>query len=93
MNNRLTLVMLRRRERRQTKKKGLGYCALWAFVVLRTEDMYTIPLLIYLLQGELRTPYGMLMAAGLLATLPLVLAFLVFQRSFVRGMTAGAIRG
>jgi multiple sugar transport system permease protein len=55
--------------------------------------MYTLPLLIYLLQGELRTPYGMLMAAGLLTTLPLVIAFLFFQRSFIRGMTAGALKG
>jgi ABC-type glycerol-3-phosphate transport system permease component len=66
---------------------------MWAFVVLRTEEMYTLPLLIYLLQGELRTPYGMLMAAGLLTTLPLVIAFLFFQRSFIRGMTAGALKG
>jgi ABC-type glycerol-3-phosphate transport system permease component len=66
---------------------------MWAFVVLRTEDMYTLPLMIYLLQGELHTPYGMLMAAGLIATLPLILAFLFFQRSFIQGLTAGAVKG
>src|SRR3954468_13033997 len=49
---------------------------LWAFIVLRSEDMYTLPLLVYRLQGESRTPYGMLMAAGLLATSPLLIAFL-----------------
>jgi multiple sugar transport system permease protein len=65
---------------------------MWAFIVLRSEDMYTLPLLIYLLQGEDRTPYGMLMAAGLLATLPLVIAFLFFQRSFISGITAGAVK-
>jgi len=65
---------------------------LWAFIVLRSEDMYTLPLLIYLLQGETRTSWGMLMAAGLLATLPLVIAFLFFQRSFIAGITAGAIK-
>jgi len=66
---------------------------LWAFIVLRTEDMYTMPLLIYLLQGELRTPYGMVMAGGLLATIPLIIGFLVFQRNFIRGMTAGSVKG
>ena len=65
---------------------------MWAFIVLRTEDMYTLPLLIYLLQGESRTPYGMLMAAGLLSTLPLLIAFLFFQRSFIAGITAGAVK-
>jgi ABC-type glycerol-3-phosphate transport system permease component len=65
---------------------------LWAFIVLRTEDMYTLPLLIYLLRGETETPWGMLMAAGLLATLPLIVAFLFFQRSFIAGITAGAVK-
>ena len=65
---------------------------LWAFIVLRTEDMYTLPLLIYLLKGETETPWGMLMASGLLATLPLVVAFLFFQRNFIAGITAGAVK-
>ena len=65
---------------------------MWAFIVLRSEHMQTMPLLIYLLQGEQSTPWGMLMAAGVLATLPLVIAFLLFQKSFIGGMTAGAVK-
>jgi ABC-type glycerol-3-phosphate transport system permease component len=65
---------------------------MWAFIVLRTSDMLTLPVVIYLLQGEIRTPYGLLMAGGLLTTLPLVLAFLFFQRQFIAGITAGAIK-
>jgi len=65
---------------------------MWAFIVLRTREMQTLPVVIYLLQGEIRTPYGMLMAGGLIATLPLILAFLLFQRHFIRGITAGAIK-
>src|SRR5205823_3889979 len=56
---------------------------MWAFIVLRTKDMQTLPVVIYLLQGEIRTPYGMLMAGGFLTTLPLVLAFLLFQKHFI----------
>jgi len=63
-----------------------------AFLMLRTAKMQTLPVLIYLLQGETRTPFGMLMAAGLLATLPLVIAFLIFQRQFISGVTAGAVK-
>jgi cellobiose transport system permease protein len=65
---------------------------MWAFIVLRTDDMQTLPLLIYLLQDELHTPFGMLMAAGFIATLPLVVAFLFFQRHFISGLSAGAIK-
>ncbi len=63
-----------------------------AFLMLRTPDMQTLPVLIYLLQGETRTPFGMLMASGLVATLPLVVAFLMFQRQFVAGATAGGVK-
>ena len=65
---------------------------MWAFIVLRTKDMLTLPMVIYLLQGEIRTPYGMLMAGGLIATLPLVLAFLFFQKHFIQGILSGAIK-
>ena len=65
---------------------------MWAFIVMRTPSMFTLPVVIYLMNGETRTPYGMLMAGGLLATLPLVLAFLFFQRQFIAGITAGAVK-
>jgi ABC-type glycerol-3-phosphate transport system permease component len=65
---------------------------MWAFIVIRTREMLTLPLLIYLLQGEQRTPWGMLMAGGLLTTLPLVAAFLLFQKQFISGITQGAIK-
>ena len=66
---------------------------MWAYVVLRTEDMYTLPIVIYLLNGEIRIPYGLIMAASFLATVPLVMAFLLFQRHFIQGITAGALKG
>jgi ABC-type glycerol-3-phosphate transport system permease component len=65
---------------------------MWAFIVLRTPSMYTLPVVIYLLNGEEKTPYGMLMAGGLLTVLPLVLAFLFFQKQFISGITAGAVK-
>lgn len=65
---------------------------MWAYIVMRTEDMYTLPLVIYLLNGELRTPYGLIMAASFIATAPLVVAFIIFQRQFIAGITAGALK-
>ena len=71
---------------------GIWNNLMWAFIVLRTEDMYTLPLMIYLLNGELRTPYELIMASGLVATLPLVIAFLLFQKQFIQGIMAGSIK-
>lgn len=65
---------------------------MWAFITLRTPNMATMPLVIYLMQGDIRTPYGMLMAAGLLATAPLVIGFIFFQRWFISGVAAGAVK-
>lgn len=65
---------------------------MWAFIVMRTDNMYTMPLLVYLLQGEYQTPYGLIMAAGLVTTAPLIIAFLFFQRAFISGITAGAVK-
>jgi cellobiose transport system permease protein len=72
---------------------GVWNNLMWAFIVLRTESMYTLPLVIYLLNGETRTPFELIMAASLVATLPLIIAFLFFQKQFIEGITAGAVKG
>jgi multiple sugar transport system permease protein len=43
--------------------------------------------------GTLKTDYGGLIAAALITSLPLIIAFFLVQRSMVRGMTAGALAG
>lgn len=71
---------------------GVWNNLMWAFIVLRTEDMYTLPLIVYLLHGETRTPYELIMAAGLITTLPLIIAFLLFQKQFIQGIMAGSLK-
>ena len=66
---------------------------LWAIIVLRTEHMRTMPLLVYLLNGEYETPFGLIMAAGTIAVLPLIIMFLLFQRWFIAGVASGAVKG
>ena len=39
------------------------------------------------------TPYGTIMAAGVIVTIPLLIAVLLFQRRIVAGLTAGAVKG
>jgi multiple sugar transport system permease protein len=36
---------------------------------------------------------GLVFAASVIAVLPVILMFLVFQRSFVKGLVAGAVKG
>lgn len=64
---------------------------LWQLIVLQSDQMKTLPLgvagLIYLEPGFIN--YGLAMAGGTLAVVPLILFFLVFQRSFINGITLG----
>jgi multiple sugar transport system permease protein len=64
------------------------------FVASLTEhNAETLPLGIRLFIGNYSQYYGQLMAAGVISTLPVVVAFFAAQRWLVRGITAGAVKG
>ena len=64
------------------------------FVAALTEhNAETLPLGIRLFIGNYSQYYGQLMAAGVVATIPVVIAFFAAQRWLVRGITAGAVKG
>ena len=58
-------------------------------------DARTVPVAIALFTGEVsyQEPFGEIMAAAVLVTLPLLLLVLIFQRRIVAGLTAGAVKG
>jgi multiple sugar transport system permease protein len=64
------------------------------FVASLTEhNAETLPLGIRLFIGNYSQYYGQLMAAGVISTIPVVVAFFAAQRWLVRGITAGAVKG
>jgi ABC-type glycerol-3-phosphate transport system permease component len=65
---------------------------LWPLIVLRTEDMYTIPLSLARLIGLTEQPYHLVLAGSVLATLPLVIVFVLLQRQFIAGVMAGSVK-
>ncbi|CAN5506249.1 carbohydrate ABC transporter permease [soil metagenome] len=66
---------------------------IWPLLMLNTEDNYTVPVALNTMIGMTRVDYSGLMLGSLLATLPLMLLFLVFQRQFVAGLLGGAVKG
>ncbi len=66
---------------------------LWPLIVLRTPEMFTLPMGL----ASLLTPYGnnymILMSGAVLAVLPLLILFLLFQKTFIAGLTIGAVKG
>jgi trehalose/maltose transport system permease protein len=55
----------------------------------------TVPVAIRLFTGEVahQEPFGQIMAAAIVVTIPLVILVLIFQQKIVAGLTAGAVKG
>ena len=85
-------------------KPGVGACAIFTFInswndyfmqliMLTSSKTLTISLGIATMQGESSTDYGLLMAGAALASLPIIIVFLIFQKYFTKGITMGAVKG
>ena len=85
-------------------KPGVGACAIFTFInswndyfmqliMLTSTKNLTISLGIATMQGESSTDYGLLMAGAALASVPIIIVFLIFQKYFTKGITMGAVKG
>ena len=68
---------------------------LFALTFTISEDMRTVPVAIALLSGASvqEIPWGPIMAASVIVTVPLIILVLIFQRKIVAGLTAGGVKG
>lgn len=66
---------------------------LWPLIVLRTTEMFTLPIGLASLLSPYGNNYMMLMSGAVLSVLPILLLFLLFQRAFMAGLTIGAVKG
>ncbi len=78
----------------------LAFIAAWneflfALTFTLSNDERTVPVAIALISGasQFELPWGNIMAASVIVTVPVVALVLVFQRRIVSGLTAGAING
>ena len=78
----------------------LAFIAAWneflfALTFVSNDAQRTVPVAIALLSGatEQEIPWGPIMAASVIVTVPLVVLVLIFQRRIVAGLTAGAVKG
>ena len=65
----------------------------WALTIINSPEKRTLPLAIQLFQGQNQTLWGLVFAASAIAVIPVLVVFLIFQRYFVQGLTAGALKG
>lgn len=64
----------------------------WALTVLNDEGARTLPIAIALFQGQHSTSWGLVFAASLIAIIPVLIIYIIFQRFFVAGLTTGAVK-
>ncbi len=62
-------------------------------LVLGRKELYTIPIATQVFYGAYSTDMGLVMAALLLAMLPILILYLFLQRYIVEGVTSGAVKG
>jgi ABC-type glycerol-3-phosphate transport system permease component len=56
-------------------------------------ERYTVPVAIALFRGQYQVPWGEVLAAAVVATIPVAALVLLAQRGIVAGLTAGAVKG
>ena len=62
-------------------------------LVLQKKELYTIPIATQAFYGTYSSDLGLVMAALLLAMLPILILYLLLQRFIVEGVTSGAVKG
>lgn len=85
-------------------KPGLGALAIFSFVsswndymwqllIISSKVLKPLPLGVATMQEEFSARYGLLLAGAGLASLPMIIVFLMFQKYFTKGLTLGAVKG
>jgi ABC-type glycerol-3-phosphate transport system permease component len=83
---------------------GLATTAILTFIYCWNEFLFalsftlgperqTVPVAIALFRGQYQIPWGEILAGAIVATAPVALVVLLFQRRIVQGLTAGAVKG
>ncbi|MEO0513923.1 MAG: carbohydrate ABC transporter permease [Planctomycetota bacterium] len=76
----------------------ITYLATWTNfigpqIIIQTPEKYPLAVAVAQLRGPFNIEYGMIMAGTLVAIGPVLALFLLLQKDFIAGLTAGAVKG
>jgi len=66
---------------------------IWPLIVINSSSMRTLPLALSVLNGQFGTRFAMIMAGAVVATTPMLIVFLLFQKYFRKGITMTGLKG
>lgn len=65
---------------------------LWPYLMLSNPDKYTLPIGLAMTKGQFVADYGPMFAGITIVVLPVVVVYLLFQRSFIQGIALGGVK-
>lgn len=65
---------------------------LWPLIVATKDDMYTLPVGLATFYGSYTLKFGVSMAGNVIASLPILVFFIFFQRQLIEGITLGGLK-
>lgn len=65
----------------------------WALTSINDSNLFTLPIGLQFFQGQHGTEYGLVFAASVIAVLPIILVFIIFQRHLIKGVMGSAVKG
>ncbi|HEY8454632.1 MAG TPA: carbohydrate ABC transporter permease [Actinopolymorphaceae bacterium] len=65
----------------------------WPLIIISSPDHYTAPLGLALYVVKNRTAWDVLLPGSVIATLPMIIVFLIFQRRFIQGISLSGLKG
>lgn len=66
---------------------------IWPLIVIRSEEMRTLPVGVAFFSSENGARFDLIMAAASLATVPVIIIFLIFQKQIIKGIALAGLKG
>ncbi len=66
---------------------------MFSLILVTKDAMRTVPIAISLFPGQYTVPWGDMSAASVVATIPIIIVVLIFQKKIVSGLTSGSVKG
>jgi multiple sugar transport system permease protein len=66
---------------------------IWPLIAINSDHRYTLQLGLATFQGQHRTQWSAVMAGNVITVLPVLIAFLFAQKTFIRSLTSSAVKG
>jgi len=65
----------------------------WPMIILRDRDLFTLPMAVMYLDQSAFKQWNVLMTGSIYSVVPVIAVFMALQKSYIQGLTSGAVKG